>query len=212
MKIYPRESVPSASSASHFLPEPEVILWLFFVGFVMVEGMEILLIGYGNPLRGDDGVGWRVIEEIANRQSSIANRQRDNPQSTPHSALRTPQLIAVHQLLPELAEPISETDLVIFVDASVEGEPGAIAVRAIEPEPPQIGAFTHHFDPAGLVGYARDLYGRFPRAYLVTVTAVSLGYGEGLSDTLEAALPDLLQQIGQLIQKANRHDIGDNFP
>ncbi|MCB8988477.1 MAG: hydrogenase maturation protease [Ardenticatenaceae bacterium] len=158
--------------------------------------MDVLLIGYGNPLRGDDGIGWCVVEEIANRQSPISNLHP----------------IAVHQLLPELAEPISETDLVIFVDASVEGEPGAIAVRAIEPEPPQIGAFTHHFDPAGLVGYARDLYGRFPRAYLVTVTAVSLGYGEGLSDTLEAALPDLLQQIGQLIQKANRHDIGDNFP
>ena len=161
----------------------------------MVEGMEILLIGYGNPLRGDDGVGWRVIEEIANRQSSIANRQRDNPQS----AIRNPQLIAVHQLLPELAEPISEADLVIFVDASVAGEPGAMAVRAIEPAPPRIGAFTHHFDPAGLLGYAREVYGRFPRAYLVTVTAVSLGYEETLSPTIEAALPGLLRQIQALM-------------
>ncbi|MGB5058118.1 MAG: hydrogenase maturation protease, partial [Candidatus Promineifilaceae bacterium] len=110
--------------------------------------MNRLLIGYGNPLRGDDGIGWRVVEEIANRQSPIANGQWDNP----HSALRTPQLIAVHQLLPELAEPISETDLVIFVDASVEGEPGAIQVRTIEPAPPRIGAFTHHFDPAGVLG------------------------------------------------------------
>ena len=154
----------------------------------MVEGMEILLIGYGNPLRGDDGVGWRVVEEIANRQ-----------EDTPHSALRTPHSIAVHQLLPELAEPISEADLVIFVDASVEGEPGAIAVRVIEPEPPQIGAFTHHFDPAGLLGYAREVYGRFPRAYLVTVTAVSLGYEETLSPTIEAALPELLRQIQALM-------------
>jgi len=161
----------------------------------MVEGMEILLIGYGNPLRGDDGVGWRVVEEIANCQSSIANRQRD----TPHSALRTPQLIAVHQLLPELSEPISEADLVIFVDASVEGEPGAVRVRTVEPAPPRIGAFTHHFDPAGLLGYAREVYGRFPRAYLVTVTAVSLGYGEGLSDTVEAVLPEVLNQIEKLI-------------
>ena len=165
----------------------------------MVEGMNSLLIGYGNPLRGDDGIGWRVVEEIANRQSSIANSQRDNPQSTPHSALRTPQLIAVHQLLPELAEPISETDLVIFVDASVEGEPGAIQVRTIEPAPPRIGAFTHHFDPAGVLGYAREVYGRFPRAYLVTVPAVSLGYGEGLSETVEAVLPEVLNQIEKLI-------------
>ncbi|MCZ7667263.1 MAG: hypothetical protein M5U34_08660 [Chloroflexi bacterium] len=62
-----------------------------------------------------------------------------------------------------------------------------------------MGAFTHHFDPAGLVGYARDLYGRFPRAYLVTVTAVSLGYGEGLSETVAGALPEVLRHIRKLI-------------
>ena len=26
---------------------------------------QILVIGYGNPLRGDDGVGWRVAEAAA---------------------------------------------------------------------------------------------------------------------------------------------------
>jgi Ni,Fe-hydrogenase maturation factor len=64
-----------------------------------------------------------------------------------------------------------------------------------------MGAFTHHFDPAGLLGYARDLYGRFPRAYLVMITAVTLGYGEGLSPAIEAVLPEVLQQIESLIQK-----------
>ncbi|MBK8988144.1 MAG: hydrogenase maturation protease [Chloroflexi bacterium] len=177
-----------------------MILWLFFVGFDMVGGMETLLIGYGNPLRGDDGVGWRVIEEINHFQSSIVNGQWGGP-LTPHSALRTPQLIAVHQLLPELAEPISEAELVIFVDASVEGEPGAVQVQAVTPRPQQPGAFSHHFDPAGLLAYAGEVYGRCPPAYLVTVTAVSLGYAEILSPTVAAALPEVLAEIQSLISQ-----------
>ena len=148
--------------------------------------MKVLVIGYGNPLREDDGIGWRVIEEIERQESSIFN-------------LQSLETIAVHQLLPELAEEVSGAELVIFVDASVEGEPGAIKIMELSPVVQEMGAFTHHFDPAGLLGYARDLYGRFPRAYLVAVTAVSLGYGEGLSETVEGALPEVLQHIEKLI-------------
>jgi hydrogenase maturation protease len=151
---------------------------------------KVLIIGYGNPLREDDGVGWRVVEEIDNGQIV------GDLQSLVNCQLST---VAVHQLLPELAEDVSEAGLVIFVDASVTGEPGTVAVQEIAPVAQKVGAFTHHFDPAGLLGYARDLYGRFPRAYLVTVTAVSLGYGEGLSDTVEAAVPNVLNQIEKLI-------------
>jgi hydrogenase maturation protease len=146
---------------------------------------KVLVIGYGNPLREDDGVGWRVVEEIVNCELSIVNCE-----------LTT---IATHQLLPELAEEVSGAALVIFVDASVEGEPGAVVVREILPVVQEVGAFTHHFDPAGLLGYARDLYGRFPRAYLVTITAVSLGYGEGLSAVVETAVSDVLRQIEKLL-------------
>ena len=30
----------------------------------MTEKNTILLIGLGNPILGDDGVGWRVVEEV----------------------------------------------------------------------------------------------------------------------------------------------------
>jgi hydrogenase maturation protease len=165
--------------------------------------MKTFIVGYGNPLRGDDGVGWRVVEEIVNRQWSIDNGQLAEAHSetpSPKSEIRNPKLIAVHQLLPELAEPISEAELVIFVDASVEGEPGVVRTQTVAPRPQPMGAFTHHFDPAGLLAYAAEVYGRCPRAYLVTVTAVSLGYAETLSATVEAALPEVLRQIQLLVQ------------
>jgi len=134
------------------------------------------------------------VEEIVNCELSIVNPSTSSGQVCQLST------VAVHQLLPELAEEVCAAELVVFVDASVEGEPGQIMVREMLPVAQELGAFTHHFDPAGLLAYARDLYGRFPRAYLVTITAVSLGYGEGLSPVVEAALPDTLRQIEKLMK------------
>jgi hydrogenase maturation protease len=150
--------------------------------FIMIH---ILLIGYGNPLREDDGIGWRVVEELANGQWSMVN----------------PQFVAVHQLLPELAEPISQADLVIFVDAAVEGEPGEIRRVDLTPQAERPGAFSHQVGPAGLLESARVLYGRYPPATLFTITAAQMGYGEELSPTVAAALPHLLRQIHARIQE-----------
>jgi hydrogenase maturation protease len=60
-----------------------------------------LIIGYGNPLRGDDDVGWEAASRLA--------------AALPSEAVH---ILAVHQLTPELAEAVSEADLLIFVDAS----------------------------------------------------------------------------------------------
>ena len=71
-----------------------------------------LIIGYGNPLRGDDGLGWQVASELAKCVDALIS------------------VVAVHQLTPELAEPVSDADLVIFVDSSCDGEPGSWRVAA----------------------------------------------------------------------------------
>jgi hydrogenase maturation protease len=60
-----------------------------------------LIIGYGCPLRGDDAFGWHA----AHRLLKLAGND-------------SVQVLATHQLTPELAEPISHADLVIFIDAS----------------------------------------------------------------------------------------------
>ena len=59
-----------------------------------------LVVGVGNPLREDDGVGWHLAEALA---------QTGVPTHT------------CHQLLPELAAELSQVDLVLFVDARAEG-------------------------------------------------------------------------------------------
>ena len=153
--------------------------------------MKVLIIGYGNPLREDDGVGWRVVEEIE-RLNGTAESSIFNHQSI--------EAVAYHQLMPELAETISRAERVIFVDAAEGNPPGAIGVQPVVAKPAQPGAFTHHVDPAGLLAYAAMVYGRSPAtAYLVTINAYRMGYEETLSPIIEAALPDLLTQIEKLV-------------
>nr|MDQ2730551.1 hydrogenase maturation protease [Armatimonadota bacterium] len=66
-----------------------------------------LVIGYGNPLRRDDGLGPMAAQRLA----ALADPLRV-------------QVLTPYQLSPELAEPISQARFVLFIDASEEGVPG----------------------------------------------------------------------------------------
>src|SRR5271166_6728975 len=83
-----------------------------------------LIIGYGNPLRGDDGLGWQVASELAKCVDALIS------------------VLAVQQLTPELAEPVSDADLVIFVDACCDGEPGSWRCESIRPGSERSGVRT----------------------------------------------------------------------
>lgn len=112
----------------------------------------MLIIGYGNRLRGDDAVGVLAAERLRETVS--------DPRV---------EIVAVHQLTPELAEPISRADRVIFVDACLQGPRGEISERPIRSEASPDTAFTHHATPQGLLAAALALYGRAPDACLISV-------------------------------------------
>ena len=137
-----------------------------------------LVIGYGNPLRGDDGLGWEVAGRLA---ASIADESVD--------------IMAVHQLTPELAEPVGRAEMVIFVDASYEGKPGTWSCDRVKPAPATASALGHHFSIAGLLAYARALFNANPRAFVISVAAQSFECEDGLSPTVEAALPEIVRHI-----------------
>lgn len=145
--------------------------------------MTALVIGYGNPLRGDDGAGLVVAERLA----AAIDRRADA------------DIRACHQLTPELAEPVSRASLVIFIDAAVDGQPGDIAQADLVPEAPE-GIFTHHVTPATLLAAARDLYGVCPRAVLLSITGAAFELGDRLSPPVERALAVLERQALALIE------------
>lgn len=139
-----------------------------------------LLIGYGNTLRRDDGVGWQIASQLA-------------PELDPEQV----HIIQVHQLMPEIAANIAESDAVIFVDASIEGEPGSLRVLDLSPSASLPEA--HALGPADLLTVSQNLYERRPPAYLLTITGQDFELGEGLSDLVQAAIPEALERIRSLL-------------
>jgi len=142
--------------------------------------VKVLIIGYGNPLRSDDGLGWHASRLIAQELAG-------------HNA----EVITCHQLTPELAEPLSQSSHAVFIDADAQGGPGEIHWREVHPQAPASSALTHTCSPAGLLSSAARLYGRSPQAIAVTVTAQSFDFGDSLSPVVAAALPKVVERVLQ---------------
>jgi len=135
----------------------------------------LLVIGYGNTLRSDDGVGPRVAEAVA--------------------ALALPGVCALvcPLLTPELADPISRARVAIFVDAAVDA-PREVQLRKLAPaDTSQIMA--HAASPATLLALARDVFGHAPEAWWLTIPAEDLGIGEELSPLAQRGMETAIEEI-----------------
>lgn len=139
----------------------------------------MLLIGYGNTLRGDDALGPMAVERL-------------------RASLTEVELLSCHQLAPELAERLARCELALFVDADGGGEPGTVRVQPLSPEAGHVASLTHHIQPAALLALARELYGRVPQALLVTGAGATFD-GESLSEPGRNALQEICRLIPQLI-------------
>jgi hydrogenase maturation protease len=151
---------------------------------VSIPGDELLIIGYGNILRGDDGVGPRVAEMIG---------------SMGLPGVRT---LICQQLSPEHADPISRADAVVFVDAAVDA-PGEVQLRPLEPnESSQLMA--HAADPRTMLALARDVFGHAPKAWWLTIPAVNVGFNESLSPETQRGFAEAAEMIQTLCRRRSR--------
>ncbi len=142
---------------------------------------SIVVIGYGNPLRGDDAVGYLVASELARQYSSD---QVD--------------VIACHQLNPELSEAISTAAMVLFIDAALGGAPGETFCRRVRAS--GAGAFTHQLDASGLLACAQALWGCSPEAVVMGIHGEAFSIGQQLSPAVRAALPKVIRLASELIE------------
>ena len=147
---------------------------------------RLLILAYGNPMRSDDGLAWHAADKLEGKYS---------PSEV--------EILRVHQLAPELAENVSRSEAVIFVDAAPAGGPNGHPgeVRYAEIALPQ-GAprFSHQLSPAAIMALASQLYGVTARAFAVTLTGDCFDHGEGLSAVVAAAIPALVARIEERIR------------
>jgi hydrogenase maturation protease len=143
----------------------------------------VLVIGYGNPQRGDDGVAWKVLDSL--------RATHPRPDAPPL------HLKPVHQLTPELAEAVSRARAVIFVDAQADAPAGTVSC---EPVTPFAGSpsMTHALSPGAVLLYAERLFGPVPRAAAITVGGTSFDHGDGLSPEALEAVPRAARRVRSL--------------
>jgi hydrogenase maturation protease len=130
-----------------------------------------LLIGIGNPLRSDDGLGWAVAEQLSQDGDTDCN------------------IHTVHQLTPELAEWMAKASLVVMIDASSEGSPGELRIRPVShsAQPAPVG--THHTTPEELAALTVGVYGHCPPVVVVTMTGADFSIGEQFSAVVARRIP-----------------------
>ncbi len=141
-----------------------------------------LVVGIGNPLRGDDAAGAEVVRRVAPRAPDEAVCE------------------SVHQLLPEHAALLAKARVAVFVDASAHGVPGSVTVQQLREQDAEAeAAFTHELDPAGIAVAARALYGAAPPCWLVTIAGASFEMAEGLSAPVRGAIDRAVEKVLDLI-------------
>lgn len=156
------------------------------------SGDPALIIGIGNPLRGDDGIGPWLVEELEQELG------REAGAAAPPARCRV-----VRQLLPELAGELAGAERVLFVDAwrAPMGSQAELApLGAAGPGPPAGGdgpgswSFGHGFGPGELLALAALLHDTPPRADLLRIPAAQFALptadaDAGFSATVHHQLP-----------------------
>lgn len=145
--------------------------------------LQILILAYGNPLRGDDGIAQLAAEQLSGKFDASKV-----------------EVLCTHQLTLEMAEKISWADAVIFLDASEDGEPGEVRCNPLV-EPCGEVQFSHQLSPVAVLALAKQLYGASPQAYCVTLTGECFDHGDTLSSVAAGALPRLVETVETLVQQ-----------
>lgn len=140
----------------------------------------ILVIGYGNDLRGDDAAGRRAAAQV--------------------DAWRLPgvQVRALHQLTPELAEPLATADRAVFLDAHPSSFGSGVRVHRLLPATPT-ARLAHTADPRGLLALAWTAFGRAPEAWWITIPATDFSFGAPLSPLAARGLADALATVRRML-------------
>ena len=143
----------------------------------------ILLLGYGNPSRGDDAVGPLLLEAIA--------EQIDPTQI---------ELITDFQLQIEHALDMQHRQLVLFIDASVACKTG---FSFSELEPAKDNSYsTHAISPAAVLDVYQTITKQSPPAsFLLTIQAQQFELGTGLSELTAHYFKTACELVIQLLKQ-----------
>jgi len=136
---------------------------------------RVLILGYGNPGRQDDGLGPAAIAAVTEMSWPRVSAQ-DN-----------------YQLVIEDAADIAEHEVVWFVDAARDCA-GPFEIRRLAPK--RDIAFTSHLlKPETLLAIVEGYFGKTPEAWLMAIRGYEFEFCEGLTDRARGNLAQAVAEM-----------------
>ena len=162
----------------------------------MAGSFQILVYGFGNPGREDDGLGIELVKRLEDWSVK--------------KGIRYITFDSNYQLNIEDAELISGKDAVIFADASTEEDLVDFAVTEVTGES-DVAFTTHAASPGYIVKLCNELFGQCPETYLVHIKGYTWEFQEGLSDkakeNLDMAYDYMIEFILNLYDQKSKIEI-----
>ncbi len=145
---------------------------------------RVLVIGYGNPGRLDDGLGPALAEQL-------------EAQAIPGVTIEVD-----YQLSVEAAEAVARHDAVVFVDAHTSvAEP--FSMTPVEPVE-HVSFSSHSLTPQAVVSLARELFGATAEAYVLAVRGYEFNnFGQGLSERAQANLGEAIGFLASTLRRGS---------
>lgn len=162
--------------------------------------MKTIVVGLGNPILSDDGVGWRVAEEIQRQIHSARNGGVDGTVDFEYLSLGGLGLM----------ERLIGYDRAIIVDAFIADREdiGSIIIRNLR-DLPNYSAFhttsTHDTSLQNAIELGRSMGARLPDEVLVIGIAIQRisEFGESLSPQVAECVPQAAHIALNLLDKSH---------
>jgi len=157
---------------------------------------RILVYGYGNPGRQDDGLGVemiKMVQEWIDRHELTCMTSENN-----------------YQLNVEDSEIISNMETVVFVDATQEESILEYKFAKIDPSDEKIEFSMHAVSPEFVLNLSKKLFDKMPETYVLAIKGYEWDFKEELSDNARLNLEQAYQFLTRKL--ANWSDISDNLP
>jgi len=157
----------------------------------MANNRRILIYGYGNPGRQDDGLG-KALVELA--EEWVQNNNLENI-----------SLDIGYQLLVEDVTLIESKDLIIFVDATMDERIAEFDLAPVEADDRE--TFTmHQVSPGFILALYETLYGPAPPAYLLQIRGYEWELKESVSPGGRENLAEAWRALRQILKDPDRLD------
>ena len=142
---------------------------------------SVLLIGYGNPGRGDDGLGPLLAAALEARQVPGLTVESD------------------YQLTVEDVDAVRRHDVVVFADAAATGAEPYCFRRILAGGSP--GFSSHNVEPSEVLALAETLFNKAPKAYVLGIRGYEFDtFREGLSKRAGANLSKAVAFLERVIR------------